>query len=209
MKLSHTTSLKRRYSIGLTVTRSAVLLFGVLLLPVILSAASLRIEGDRAWLKADGVPLSEVLQLFEKRGIEVLIDPSIKPRKISGDWKNAEIGRLIAQLASPHSYIVEWESEKGPLGDHLQISAIQIYPDGKLFDARSISSNEKVLDVVEGENGIQYIRGELLVGCRKYLYVLSLFLNPRRIVRSAIIIKPSTCPSLSASNAPLPVSTTS
>ncbi len=167
MKTSYTTLLKRKRTTIITIANSAVLLIAILLLPLALSAASLRIEGDRAWLKADGVPLSEVLQLFEIRGIEVLIDPSIKPRKISGDWKNAEIGRLIAQLASPHSYIVEWESKKGPLGDHLQISAIRIYPDGKPFDARSISSNEKVLDVVEGENGIQYIRGELLVGLSK------------------------------------------
>ena len=149
------------------VSRSAVLLIGVLLLPLVLSAASLQIEGDRAWLKADGVPLSEVLQLFEKRGVKVLIDPSIKPHNISGEWKNAEIGKLIAQLASPHSYILEWEREKGHFEDHFQISAIRIYPDGKPFAARPISSNGKVLDVIEGENGIKYIRGEILVSFSK------------------------------------------
>lgn len=163
MKPSYTTLLRQRRTIRLTVTISALLFIGVLLLPLAVSATSLMIEGERAWLKTDNVPLSEVLLLFEKRGIKVFIDPAIKPRNISGDWKNAEIGRLIAQLASPHSYIITWDREQGHPEDHFQVSAIRIFSDGKPFDARSISSNGKVLDVVEGENGIQYIRGEILV----------------------------------------------
>ncbi len=167
MKPSCATSLKRRYSIMLTISRCAVLLIGVLFLPLALSAASLRIEGERAWLKVDGVPLAEVLQLFEQRGIEVLIDPSIRLHRISGDWKNEEIGRLVAQIARPHSYILKWERKKGHRENHFQISSIRIFPDGKPSDARPISSNGKVLDVIEGENGVKYIRGEILVGFSK------------------------------------------
>lgn len=100
------------------VRRSALVIIGVLLLPLVLSAASLRIEGERAWLKADDVPLSKVLQLFEQRGVEVLIDPSLTLHRISGDWKNAKVGRLIAQLASPHSYMLEWKLEQSPLVSH-------------------------------------------------------------------------------------------
>jgi hypothetical protein len=146
------------------ISRSAVVFIGVLFLPLVLSAASLRIEGERAWLKADNVPISEVLQLFEQRGAEVLIDPSVKPRRISGDWKNVEVGRLIAQLASPYSYTLEWKLEKGPLGDLFQISSIRIFPDGKPSVARPLSSQGRVLDVVEGENGVKYLRGEIMVG---------------------------------------------
>jgi hypothetical protein len=146
------------------VSRSAVVFIGVLLLPLVLSAASLRIQGERAWLKADDVPLSEVLQLFEQRGAKVFIDPSVKLRRISGDWKNAEVGRLITQLARPYSSTLEWKLEKSPLGDLFQISSIRIFPDGKPSVARPLSSLPKVLDVVEGENGVKYIRGEIMVG---------------------------------------------
>ena len=144
-----------------------MLLVGVLFLPLVLSAASLRIEGERAWLKVDGVPLAEVLQLFEQRGVEVLIDPSIRLHRISGDWKNVEIDRLVAQIASPHSYALKWERKKGYRENNFQISSIRIFPDGKRYDARPISSNGKVLDVIEGENGVKYIRGEILVGFSK------------------------------------------
>ncbi len=37
----------------------------LLLYPLLVSAATLRLEGDRAWLEAEGTPLPKVLQLFE------------------------------------------------------------------------------------------------------------------------------------------------
>lgn len=132
-----------------------------------LSAASLRIEGERAWLKAEHEPIFAVLQLFEQRGVEVFIDPSIQLQRISGTWKNVEIGWLIDQLASPHSHMLEWRVEKSPLGDLFQLSSIRIFPEGKASSARPLSSSGKVLDVVEGESGIKYIRGEILVGFKQ------------------------------------------
>lgn len=152
-----------------TAKRSAVAIIGILLLllPLALSAATLRLEGERVWLKADGVPLSEVLQLFEQRGVEVLIDPSLTQKRISGDWKNAKVERLVAQLASPHSYMLEWKRQKSPLGDLFQISSIRIFSDGKPSVVRRLSPGGKVLDVVEGQNGVKYIRGEIMIGFRQ------------------------------------------
>ena len=158
---------ERSWWLGAAAQRCAVAIIGILFLPLVLSAATLRIEGERAWLKADGVPLYKVLQLFEQRGVEVLIDPSITQHQISGDWKNAKIDRLIAQLASPHSYMVEWKQEKSPLGDLFQISSIRIFSDGKSSVARPLSNKRKVLDIVEGENGVKYIRGEIMIGFGK------------------------------------------
>lgn len=146
----------RRFSIGL-----------LLLLPLLASATALRLEGDRAWLEAEGVPLAKVLQLFEQRGVEVLIDPSLEPRRVSGDWENTKIDRLIGQLASPHSYLLEWKKATGPLGELYQIASIRIYSDGNLSAARPLSAKAKVLDVVEGKNGIKYIRGEIMVGFKE------------------------------------------
>lgn len=160
----HTDPSKRSRCLKLKISRSGLIFIAVLFFPLILSAASLRIEGERAWLKADDEPLLEVLQLFEQRGAKVFIDPSIQLYRISGDWKNVEVGWLIAQLASPHSHMLEWKIEKSHLGDLFQISSIRIFPEGKPSSALPLSSPGKVLDVVEGENGVKYIRGEILVG---------------------------------------------
>ena len=43
----------------------------LLLLPWVASSATLRLEGDRAWMVADEAPLPKVLELFAQRGVEV------------------------------------------------------------------------------------------------------------------------------------------
>ncbi|RKX42550.1 MAG: hypothetical protein DRP64_09670 [Verrucomicrobia bacterium] len=136
----------------------------ILLLPLAAPAATLRLEGDRAWLEADGVPLSKVLELFGQRGVEVLIDPALELGRISGEWENTTVDRLIGQLVSPHSYLLEWKREDSPLGELYQISSIRIYSDGNLSAARPLSAKGRVLDVVEGKDGIKYIRSEIMVG---------------------------------------------
>ena len=72
--------------------------------------------------------------------------------------------RLIQQLVSPHSYLLEWKKMTGPLGELYQLSSIRIYSDGNLSAAQPLTPRSKALDVVEGTNGVSYIRGEIMVG---------------------------------------------
>ncbi|WP_168433421.1 S8 family peptidase [Pontiella sulfatireligans] len=139
-------------------------IIGILLLPMFVSGASLRIEGERAWLEADGTPLPRVLRLFEQRGVEVLIDPALELGRISGEWENTPVDRLIAQLASPHSYLLEWKKMDSPLGAIYQPASIRIFSDGNASAAQPLTAKRKVLDVVDGTNGVKYIRGEIMVG---------------------------------------------
>lgn len=158
-----------RWHITLAVKRSVVTIIGTLLLlqPLALSAATLRLEGERAWLKVDSVPLARVLQLFEQQGVKVYVEPSLALNSISGDWKNVKVDRVIAQLASPHSYMVEWKREKSSVEELYQVASIRIFSDGKPFVDERLASKGKVLDVVEGDNGVKYIRGEIMVGFRQ------------------------------------------
>jgi hypothetical protein len=137
---------------------------GIFLFPLVVSATTLRLEGDRAWLDADGAPLSKVLKLFEQRGVAVLIDPSLDLGRVSGQWENTKIDRLIDQLASPHSYLIEHKRISGPLGELYQLSAIRIYSDGNLSAARPLSAGGRVLDVIEGPDGTKYVRSEIMIG---------------------------------------------
>jgi thermitase len=136
---------------------------GTLLLAVAANASTLRIEGERAWLKADGAPLSKVLRLFEQRGVEVLIDPSLDLGRVEGEWERAKVDRLIAQLVSPNSYLLEWKRTQSPLGELDQLSSIRVFAKNASA-AQPLSKKSKVLDVVEGKDGVKYIRGEIMVG---------------------------------------------
>jgi thermitase len=151
----------------MSVHRTVVALAIILLLPLVVSAASLRLVGERAWLQADDEPLTEVLQLFEQRGAKVFIDPMVKPPRVSGVWNDVEVSWLIAQLASPYSYLLEWQMDQRQPHGPLHISSIRILPDGKPTAVLPALPTEKVLDVITGENGVQYIRGEILVGFRR------------------------------------------
>jgi hypothetical protein len=141
-----------------------LLIIGILLLSVLAHAATLRVEGERAWLKAEGTPLSKVLRLFEERGVDVLIDPALEMGRVSGEWQNTKLDRLIAQLAGEHSYLLEWKRTKSPLGDMDQLSSIRIFSDGNASAAKRLVKKERVLDIVEGEGGVKYVRSEIMVG---------------------------------------------
>lgn len=139
-------------------------LCGMLLFPLVAVSATLRLEGDWAWLTAEAVPLSRVLELFEQRGVEVMVDPALQSKRISGNWENTKVDRLIQQIASPHSYLLEWKNMPSPLGELYQVSSIRIFSDGNPAAAQPLSPKRKVLDVVADTNGVAYIRGEIMVG---------------------------------------------
>lgn len=135
-----------------------------LFLPLLSMAASLRMEGDRAWLNAEGAPLPKVLELFERCGVEVMVDPSIEFDRVSGSWENAKIERIILQLARPNSYVVQWEQVEGPLGRFYRLSSIRIFSAGNESAVERLGKGRRVLDVMEGAGGIKYIRGEIMIG---------------------------------------------
>jgi len=146
---------------------------GLLLWCCVSNAATLRIEGERAWLKADGTPLSKVLQLFEQRGARVLIDPSLELDRVDGDWENTKVERLIAQLVRPNSYSVEWEKVESPLGELYRISTIRVFGDN-VSAARPLTNDRRVLDIVEGEGGVKYLRGEIMVSFKEDITIADL-----------------------------------
>lgn len=135
------------------------------LFPLIAGAASVRIDGERIWLEAKGESLSTILGMFQERGVEVLLDPAIGHKPISGSWQNTKAGRLLDEMISPYSYVLESKKISGPLGDLYQLSGIRIFADGKKGAAIPLSANRKTLDVFHPDDGSQpYIRDELLVG---------------------------------------------
>ena len=122
----HCFPMETRYFCSMRLKIAILFLF----LPLLSMAASLRMEGDRAWLNAEGTPLPKVLELFERCGVEVMVDPSIEFDRVSGSWENAKLERIILLLASPNSYVVEWEQVKGPLGRFYRLSSIRIFSAG-------------------------------------------------------------------------------
>lgn len=141
-----------------------ILSIALLFMPILTMGSSLRMEGDRVWLDGEGDALSDVLNLFEECGVQVFFDTSLETEQVEGSWENARVDRVISQLASPYSYLLEWRVVQGPLGRMEQLSSVHIYSAGREAAAKRLLSDNKVLDVVENEAGLKYIRGEIMVG---------------------------------------------
>lgn len=123
-------------------------------------------EGERVWLSSDGASLLSVLSQFESCGVEVWVDPSLEVSDVKGSWENAKLERVISQMVTPYSYLLEWTVERGPLGRIEKLSSIHVFSSGKSSAAKPLSKG-RVLDVVENEEGLSYVRGEILVSFRE------------------------------------------
>ncbi|NLX25703.1 MAG: S8 family serine peptidase [Lentisphaerae bacterium] len=126
----------------------------------------MRMEGERVWLSSDGASLLSVLSQFESCGVEVWVDPELEVSDVKGSWENAKLERVISQMVSPYSYLLEWTVERGPLGRVEKLSSIHVFSSGKSSAAKPLSKG-RVLDVVENEEGLRYVRGEILVAFRE------------------------------------------
>ncbi len=107
-----------------------------------------------------------MLSQFESCGVEVWVDPSLEVSDVKGSWENAKLERVISQMVTPYSYLLEWTVERGPLGRVEKLSSIHVFSSGKSSAAKPLSKG-RVLDVVENEEGLKYVRGEILVAFRE------------------------------------------
>ena len=127
-------------------------------------ALEFRMQGDRVWMKAKNASVVDVLEAFRGCNVEVLVDPSLSMTKISGSWENTKTDRFVEQISGKYGYLLKWRKLKGPLGALYQLASIKIYSPKNPEGAKPLSKKERVLDVMTGTNGVQYLRGEVLVG---------------------------------------------
>lgn len=142
------------------------LIVAVLVMFLCDAGGALRLDGDKAWLSAESLPVSGILAQFEHCGVEVFLDPSLSFDPISGEWKGVDAERMIQQIVEPHNYLIEWQRTQGPLGAFYRIHSLRIFADGNRAAAEPFSPG-RVLDVVQGTNGVEYLRGEMMVAFKE------------------------------------------
>ncbi len=126
--------------------------------------AVLQLQEDKASLQANKESLRSVAELFEAQGVSVVLDPALAENKITGEWQNISVSRLVEQLAYPNNYVVSWKRMETPLGALDQVSRIVIMEEGAPDDVMILNQKRRTLDVVVGPDGMRYVRGEIIVG---------------------------------------------
>ena len=122
-------------------------------------------QGNLGTMHIENEPLGEVLQSFEKYGVEVWVDESLAQKEVTGHWDQLPVDRLIAQLAHPHDYVVSWRRMQTPLGTLEQLHRISIFSDTPADQAEwEAPSTRKNLTIAVTQDGQRYVKGELIIG---------------------------------------------
>ncbi len=125
------------------------------------SVQAFRLDQDRLWLEADGVPLSGLLTLFSSAGIDVQMDPGAQ-KTVSGVWRNADVERVLDTVLAPHDYLLDWRRENGPLGERVRLTGIRVFREGFAGSVQPLRPPRRIETAVDGTT--RFLARELLVG---------------------------------------------
>ena len=85
-----------------------IVLAGILLLAATAGAFDLRIDGDRFSLRAEKVPLHDILQKVAGYGISVEIDPQLNPT-LSAAFENRNLEEGLKSILKPLNHVFFWK----------------------------------------------------------------------------------------------------
>ncbi len=125
------------------------------------AGASLSIMGTKMTLKADSVPLQDLLKDAVAHGIKIKIDPDINPL-ITADFADKDIQKAFEDLLKGYSHAFIWSQDSS---GGQKLSQIAIFREGHMDQAGNIrSAFRRNLDVIKNpETGAYYVRNRLLI----------------------------------------------
>ena len=111
-----------------------IILTGILLLAANAGAFDLRIDGDRLSLRAEKVPLHDILQRVAGHGIVVRIDPQLNPT-ISAAFENRNLEEGLKSILTSLNHVFFWKSSNegndSTIEKKLILSKIYIFSPGQ------------------------------------------------------------------------------
>jgi hypothetical protein len=136
-------------------------LIAALLIPSIAWAAlDLRLSGDRLSLKADGVPLRQILGRLAAEGVGVQVDPDLNPL-ISADFSNREMSAALKSLLGPLDFALIWERPAGSTA--IRLTEVQVFAPGRQGRVSPLERNEGFDVARNPEDGSYYLRDEIVL----------------------------------------------
>lgn len=127
-------------------------------------ALYVRLDGDKLTLRAERVPLREVLAEFSRTGADIRTDPAINPL-ITASCTDRDLQRALDEILAPNSFVLGWDVVKGPLRDIPRLTELQLFEPGGRERMRPLVVSSK-MRVVRGADGVEYVADEVLVAVR-------------------------------------------
>ncbi len=140
-------------------TRQAILLA---VFALNLSAAELRIEGDRLSLTADREPIASVLAAFARQGVRVKLDPAVTGTiTLSARRQDAEA--VLRAMMKDWDYFATWRRVAGPLGPIPVLEELMVFRPGRKDAAKPLAGALSPAPATKRILRQEYMAGDLLV----------------------------------------------
>lgn len=140
-----------------------VLLVTMGLLPA--SAAELRLDGDRIYLKTEREHLDAVLGEFVRAGVQVEVEPGIDAI-VTGTLMDELIQEGLARLFDEFNYILFWKQINGPVGPMPKLSEIHLFRPGRHQNVQPFIPTGDNFVVVRRSGIPPHAKDELLLGLK-------------------------------------------
>jgi hypothetical protein len=141
---------------------SFLVLFALLLWPGDTNALEVSLEGNRLTLRADQVPLQEILARIADLGVEVRIDARINPI-VSASFKDRDIQKGLASILKSTNHALLWTSVEGPLGPIPRLAEIQVFRPGMKGLMKPLVEGKSLSIVRDPRTGDLYVANEILL----------------------------------------------
>jgi hypothetical protein len=128
-------------------------------------ALEARVVDDALSLRAEGVPLQDVLAQLQEAGIRIRIDPRVNPR-VTAHFENRDLRASIEALLSDCDYALFLSLIEGPAGPMRRVSEIDVYMRGDRRQLKPLPGTGDNLARAQApvrSNMIVCVRNEVLV----------------------------------------------
>lgn len=140
-----------------------VVLAGILLFPVRALALEVEVRGERLSIRAQDVPLREVLDRLAGDGVKVVALPGIHPR-ITAEFRDKPVHEGFGAILKPYGYVLFWERNRS--GGGLQLSEIHLFPPGSRSPSDASAAEDGFALARNPRDGSLYVRNEILIQAR-------------------------------------------
>lgn len=119
-------------------------------------------DGVALTVRADAVPLQDLLTRLTRYGVHVSIDPSINP-EITASFSDMEIQDGLKSILKSINYVLIWRQVEGPFRKFDRIAEIQVFEWGKRDRIQPLQKSTALNVARNPEDGSYYVRGEFIL----------------------------------------------
>lgn len=143
-----------------------LLVGAIFCMAVVVTASPLEeisLQNDALTLKADRVPLQDILRRLAAQGIIIKIDPQLNPL-ITADFQNRDIKQALDSILKPYSHGLTWKKTTRAGKTSIRLAEIEIFKPGGKSLIRTLSPPSANLNIGKNpQTGDLYVTDELLL----------------------------------------------